>query len=67
MRPGLCRELTELEQDARAVGRADLVQHVQGCRQILESIIQVIDLEARRASPTATHGQDEDYGRRPQT
>ena len=67
MRPALCLALTELEQEARAVGRADLVHHVQGCRQILESIIQAIDLEARRASPMARHGQDEDYGRRPQT
>jgi hypothetical protein len=67
MRPGLCRELTELEQDARAVGRADLVHHVQGCRQILEVIILAIDMEARRASPTDRDGQHEDYGRRPQT
>lgn len=67
MRYALCHALTELEQEARAVGRADLVHHVRGCRQILESIIQKIDEEARRASPTAGHGQDEDWGRRPQT
>jgi hypothetical protein len=58
MRSALCRELTELEQEARAVGRADLVQHVQGCRQILESVILAI-AEARRASPTDRYGQDE--------
>src|SRR5205085_11261257 len=40
MRSALCHALTELEQEARAVGRADLVPHVQGCRQILESICQ---------------------------
>jgi hypothetical protein len=49
------------------VGRADLVHHVQGCRQILESVIQVLDMEARRASPTARDGQDEDEERRPQS
>jgi hypothetical protein len=59
MRPALCHALTELEQEARAVGRADLVHHVQGCRQILESIIQAIDTEARRASPTARYRQGE--------
>ena len=56
MRPGLCRELTELEQEARAVGRADLVRYVQECRQILEAIILAIDTEARRASPSARYG-----------
>jgi hypothetical protein len=60
VRSALCHALTELEQEARAVGRADLVHHVQGCRQILESIIQAIDAEARRASLTARHSQDED-------
>jgi hypothetical protein len=58
MRSALCRELTELEQEARAVGRADLVQHVQGCRQILEGVILAI-AQARRASPTDRYGQDE--------
>jgi hypothetical protein len=59
MRPALCHELTELEEEARAVGRADLVAHVQGCRQVLESIIQKIE-EARRASLPARHSQGED-------
>jgi hypothetical protein len=60
MRPALCEALTELEQEARALGRADLVHHVQGCRQILEVIILALDMEARRAPPTDRHGQDED-------
>jgi hypothetical protein len=75
MRPALCRELTELEQEARAAGRADLVHHVQGARYILESVCLAIDVEAgrvsladaQRASLAARHGQDEDSGRRPQT
>jgi hypothetical protein len=58
VRSALCHALTELEQEARAVGRADLVPHVQGCRQILESICQKIDEEVRRASRAARHGHD---------
>jgi hypothetical protein len=60
MRSALCHALTELEEEARAVGRADLVHHVQGCRQILESVIRAIDMEARRTSPMARHRQGED-------
>jgi hypothetical protein len=65
MRPVLSEALAELEQEARAAGRADLVHHVQGARYILESVCQAIDVEAGRlsladaqsASLTARHGQ----------
>ena len=68
MRSALSESLAELEQEARAVGRADLVHRVQGVRYILVSVCQAIDVEAGRvslaeaqsASLVARHGRDED-------
>jgi hypothetical protein len=48
MRDELRDALVNLEREARAVGRADLVHHVEGVWHIIESICQKIDEEPRR-------------------
>jgi hypothetical protein len=60
MRSALRDALIELEQEARAAGRADLVHHLEGVWYLLESICQKIDEEAKRALPIARHSQDEE-------
>jgi hypothetical protein len=56
MRSALRESLIKLEQEARAVGRADLAEHVEGAWLLLESISKAV---ARARTQRRRQSQDE--------